>query len=74
MRSLDIPDYPLPRITLPLGFLSLLLQGLGRDNINPRCNYSQNKLEAFGFTSPVDFETGLANYADWRRTHLPISA
>jgi nucleoside-diphosphate-sugar epimerase len=74
MRSLGIPDYPLPRITLPLGFLSLLLQGLGRDNINPRCNYSQNKLEAFGFTSPVDFETGLANYADWRRTHLPISA
>jgi nucleoside-diphosphate-sugar epimerase len=74
IRSFGLPDYPLPRFKLPLGFLSLLLQGLGRNNVNPRCNYSQNKLEAFGFKSPVDFETGLANYADWYRTHQSISS
>lgn len=74
IRSFGLPDYPLPRIPLPLAVLSLLLKGLGRNNINPRCNYSQNKLEAFGFRSPVDFETGLANYADWYRTHQSISS
>jgi nucleoside-diphosphate-sugar epimerase len=66
--SLGVPDYPLPRLPLPLNWLSLLLRALGRNNINPRCNYSQSKLEAFGFKSPVDFETGLANYAAWYRT------
>ncbi len=73
IRSFGLPDYPLPRIPLPLGFLSLLLQGLGRNNINPRCNYSQHKLEASGFRSPVDFETGLANYADGCRTQQRTS-
>ncbi|EIC29687.1 MULTISPECIES: NAD-dependent epimerase/dehydratase family protein [Methylomicrobium] len=65
--ALGVPSHPLPRLPLPLGLLSLLLRTLGRNNINPRCNYSQNKLETFGFKSPVDFETGLANYAAWRR-------
>jgi nucleoside-diphosphate-sugar epimerase len=71
LRALGLPDYPLPRLPLPLGLLSLLLRTLGRNNINPRCNYSQNKLEAFGFESPVDFETGLADYAAWCRTQKP---
>jgi nucleoside-diphosphate-sugar epimerase len=73
MHSLGLPDYPLPRIPIPLGFLTLLLQGLGRDNINPRCSYSQKKLEDLGFRSPVDFETGLSHYADWRRRYQPAS-
>jgi nucleoside-diphosphate-sugar epimerase len=74
MHSLGVPDYPLPRIPLPLSFLSLLLRGLGRDNINPLSDYSQKKLEDLGFKSPVDFETGLANYADWYRAHQLTSS
>lgn len=71
--SLGAPAYPLPRLPLPLGLLSLLLRGLGRNNINPHCIYSQDKLEAFGFKSPVEFEAGLADYAAWYRdqAHTP---
>jgi nucleoside-diphosphate-sugar epimerase len=72
-RSLGLPDYPLPRIPVPLSVLSLLLQVLGRDNTNPRCNYSQKTLEDLGFRSPVDFEAGLSDYADWCRTSQPTS-
>ncbi|RJG02931.1 NAD-dependent epimerase/dehydratase family protein [Noviherbaspirillum sedimenti] len=57
-----------PRIHLPLSVLSLLLQCLGRNNINPRCNYLQSKLQSLGFTSPVTFEDGLTEYATWYRS------
>jgi nucleoside-diphosphate-sugar epimerase len=68
MRKLDCPRYPYPRIPLPLGVLSLLLRIMGRNNINPRCNYEQGKLESIGFKSPMAFEEGLSAYADWYRS------
>ncbi|MFC5520585.1 NAD-dependent epimerase/dehydratase family protein [Polaromonas jejuensis] len=67
MRSLNCTNYPFPQILLPLDVLSLLLRLLRRNNINPRCNYSQEKLESIGFRSPVDFDDGLSEYAKWYR-------
>ena len=68
MRSLDSANYALPRIPLPLGLLGLMLRYLSRNNINPRCNYAQSKLESLGFKSPVVFEDGLLEYAAWYRS------
>lgn len=68
MRSLNCAKYPWPRIPLPLGLLGLLLRYLGRNNINPRCNYMQDKLQNLGFKSPVVFEDGLLEYAAWYRS------
>lgn len=65
MRSLGCSRYIFPRIPLPMGLLALLLWALRRNNINPRCNYSQGKLDDLGFRSPVTFEDGLKEYADW---------
>ena len=65
MRLLDYPDYVLPRIFLPQWVLGLLLRLLGRNNINPNCNYAQNKLQDLGFKKPVIFEDGLMEYANW---------
>ena len=65
MRSLKCPDHVLPRIPLPLSVLGMLLRHLGRNNINPRCNYVQTKLRGLGFISPVVFEDGLSEYAAW---------
>lgn len=65
IRSYGLPDYPLPQISLPLVVLRLLLRALGKDNINPHCNYSQKKLEDIGFKRQTDFETGVSNYAGW---------
>jgi nucleoside-diphosphate-sugar epimerase len=62
MRGFGLPDYPLPRLPLPLGVLRMLLLLLGRNNINPRCNYSGKKLEGLGFHRPMSFEAGLADY------------
>lgn len=62
MRGFGLPDYPVPRIPLPLGALRLLLRLLGRNNVNPRCNYSGQKLQVLGFFRPVGFEAGLADY------------
>ena len=68
MRLLNCPDYVLPRILLPQWVLSLLLRLLGRNNINPNRNYSQNKLQNLGFKRPVVFEDGLMDYALWCRS------
>ncbi len=62
LSGFGLPDYPIPRLPLPLGVLSILLFLLGRNNINPRCNYSAQKLERFGFNRPISFEAGLADY------------
>ena len=64
---LGCASYSLPRISLPLSVLSLLLRFLGRNNINPHCNYVQGKLKSLGFNNPVAFEDGLAEYAVWYR-------
>ena len=68
MESLGSANYKLPRIPLPLGLLGLMLRCLGRNNINPRCNYIQGKLENLGFKSPVAFEDGMLQYATWYRS------
>lgn len=68
MQIFEIDDYRLPRLRLPLGFLSFLLTLLGRNNINPRCDYDSSKLLAMGFKHPVDFDEGLTEYASWYRS------
>lgn len=74
MQSLTSSKYYFPRIPVPLEALSLLLKFLNRNNINPRCNYDQGKLEGIGFRSPMVFEDGLIEYADWyRSTYLAAS-
>ncbi len=68
MRAFMISDYPLPHLRLPLGILSFLLIIRGRNNVNPRCNYSSGKLQSLGFKYPVDLDEGLAEYAAWYRS------
>jgi nucleoside-diphosphate-sugar epimerase len=65
MRAFKIDGYLLPRIPMPLSVLTLLLKMMGRNNINPRCNYASNKLRHLGFEPVVTFETALAEYAAW---------
>lgn len=65
MREFGITDYSLPRLPVLPGLMKLLLACLGRNNINPHCNYSPDKLLSLGFERPVSFETGLAEYAAW---------
>lgn len=62
MRGFGLADYSLPRLLLPLGVLRVLLLLLGRNNINPSCNYSAQKLQELGFSRPMNFEVGLAGY------------
>jgi nucleoside-diphosphate-sugar epimerase len=63
-----IPDYSLPRLPMPPGLLRFLLICLGRNNVNPCCYYVQDKLMSLGFKSPVSFERGLTEYANWYRS------
>lgn len=62
MRGLALQEYGFPRIPLPLWVLQLLLRLMGRNNVNPRCNYSGEKLRRLGFRHPVSFESGLSDY------------
>lgn len=71
MSFFGCQHYVLPRIMLPFGILSLLLRFLGRNNINPRCNFDSNKLHKLGFNSPVNLSEGLAEYASWYRASHP---
>lgn len=68
MHLLNCPNYAFPRIPLPLCVLGLLLRLLGRNNINPSCNFAQDKLQNLGFKRTVSFEDGLVEYADWYRS------
>lgn len=68
MGVFKIDGYALPRIPFPLSVLTLLLGMVGRNNINPRCNYASNKLRHLGFERVVTFETALAEYATWYRS------
>jgi nucleoside-diphosphate-sugar epimerase len=68
MQELHIPDYNLPRFPMPPSLLAFLLMCLGRNNINPRCYYAQDKLVSLGFERPVSFESGLTEYANWYRS------
>lgn len=68
MDRLGIPAYKLPRIFIPLAVLGFILKALGRNNVNPCCDYSPNKLINMGFDRPINFKEGLKAYADWQLT------
>jgi nucleoside-diphosphate-sugar epimerase len=68
MREFNIPYYSMPRFLVPPGVLSFLLRLLGRNNINPRSVYAPGKLIGYGYTRPVSFENGLAEYTAWYRS------
>lgn len=63
--KLSIPKYPIPKIPIPLVFLGFLLRLMGRNNINPRCNYSSEKIRKLGFVPQVTFQVALNEYAEW---------
>jgi len=65
MKKLNIKKYSFPKIPIPLGLLGLLLRAMGRNNTNPRCNYSSEKLRKLGFVPQVPFEAALDEYAEW---------
>ncbi len=65
MDRLAIPQYKLPRLFIPLPVLSFVLNMLGRNNVNPRCNYSPKKIIALGFNRPKSLRNGLEEYAEW---------
>jgi nucleoside-diphosphate-sugar epimerase len=69
MNQLRLTGYPVPPVAIPLYLLSILLQLLGRNNVNPLCNYDPRKLLDLGFTRPIEFEVGLKNYSDWYRSN-----
>ena len=64
MRQFHIPFYSF-WIPMPLGFLACLLLLLKRNNVNPCCNYSPDKLLALGFRRVIGFEAGLVEYGAW---------
>lgn len=68
MSDFHIGGYVMPRIPLPLGLLAFLLVTMGRNNINPRCNFAPDKLRNLGFRRVITFEAALAEYAAWYRS------
>lgn len=68
MDRLSIPKYKFHRFFIPLAVLSFILSRLGRNNVNPCCNYSSNKIIALGFKRPKSFMSGLEEYAEWWRS------
>lgn len=68
MREFGVSDYFAPRLILPMFLLSILLRGLGRNMVNPRCNFSPDKLLKLGFSRPISLEAGLQGYAAWYRS------
>lgn len=73
-RSLGIKRYGLPRLPLPLYLLKLILKLLGRNNINPLCNFDPGKLRKLGFSNPVSLSEGLAEYAAWYGVSCHVGA
>lgn len=65
MQALGISDYSLPRFPVPSIVLQAMLWLLGQDGINPRMEFSPEKLLRTGFKRPVGFEQSLADYAAW---------
>lgn len=71
MEALGVKKYGLPRLPVPLVILKLFLMALGRNNVNPRCDFDPGKLRKLGFKNPVSLGDGLTEYAAWyRASHL----
>ncbi len=64
-QAFGLGNYILPKMPVPSAVLKGLLAGLGRNNINPRCSFSADKLKNIGFEMPVEFELGLSEYVQW---------
>ena len=74
MAAFGLQGYRIPKLSLPLACLASLLWLMGRNNVNPHCNYDPGKLLSLGFVRPVTFMEGLENYARWYRSaHLSQS-
>jgi nucleoside-diphosphate-sugar epimerase len=71
MHALEVKKYPLPRLPVPLVLLKCLLTLMGRNNVNPRCDFDPGKLRRLGFKSSVSLGDGLAEYAAWYRDSHP---
>jgi nucleoside-diphosphate-sugar epimerase len=67
MDGLGVKKYCLPRLPLPLTLLKWLLMSMGRNNVNPHCNFDPSKLRKLGFKTPVSLSKGLAEYVAWYR-------
>lgn len=67
MTVLGVKKYCLPRLPVPSSVLRLFLTLLGRNNVNPHCNFDPGKLRKLGFKSPLSLNEGLAEYAAWYR-------
>lgn len=68
INALGLPNHPFSRVPVPPYLLSFLLACMGRNIINPHCNFSPDKLLHLGFIRPIEFETGLEEYATWYRS------
>lgn len=69
--ALGVAEYRLPQLLIPLVVLKSLLILMGRNNVNPRCDFDSSKLRKLGFKSPVSLSEGLAEYAAWYRAAHP---
>lgn len=71
MDEFCVNNYILPRFSVPLSVLKLLLWLLRRSNINPSRRFDASKLRNLGFKSPVSLVEALSEYTEWyRRTVL----
>lgn len=71
MGVLCVKEYRLPKLTVPLVVIKLILKLLGRDNVNPCCDFDPSKLCKLGFRNPLSLREGFAEYATWyRASHL----
>jgi nucleoside-diphosphate-sugar epimerase len=68
MRALGVNEYRLPQLHIPLIVLKSLLIMMGRNNVNPCCDFDPSKIHKLGFRSPVSLNEGLTEYAEWYRT------
>lgn len=60
-----VKPYGFPRLPISSSVIAILLRLMGRNNVNPNCNYVSNKLNKLGFWPPKPFEDALAEYAEW---------
>ncbi len=73
MDGFSLPKYFFPRLQLPLFILRVLLILLGRNNVNPYCNYSDIKLQGIGFRRPISFISGLTDYINSYQLNKGVS-
>jgi len=65
IKGLRLPNSVLRHIHFPALFLSIILRFIGKNNVNPNCNYDSAKLCSLGYRRPVPFEEGLTRYIAW---------